>query len=326
MSERLIGIARIAANAPLREAKRTVEYFDLPAQRLLNRCDSAGVPFRWTINPYRGCEFGCQYCYARYTHEFMELRDPLQFEEKIYAKRWNPDAFRSDLARVPRDEKIAIGTATDPYQPAERRYGITRRILEVLRTQRGLSFGLTTKSDLVARDAPLLAEIGRHNAVSVCLTITTLDANLARLLEPRAPRPELRLRALATLASYGVRAGVACSPVMPLLNDSEEKIDALARAVKSAGARGLSWRVLFLRPPALGVFLRFLEKEFPHLHQRYRRRFEKSSVLTGEYPEKITAMLRAIRGRYGLEWDGPPPASWGDPQLGFDLTPQAPDQ
>ena len=316
----------MAAQAPLREAKRSVEYFELPTRRLLNRCQSDHVPFRWTINPYRGCEFGCKYCYARYTHEFMELRDPSLFEERIFAKLWNEAEFRRDLAKVPRGEMIAIGTATDPYQPAERRYGITRRILEVFLGQRGLRLGITTKSDLVARDADLLAAISRQNTVSVHITITTLDAGLARMIEPRAPRPDLRLAALRALVNAGVRTGVSCSPILPLINDSEAKLDALARAVRQAGAESMSWRILFLREPARGVFQRFLEEQFPHLLRRYRERFEKSSVLRGDYPARITERLRKIRARHGLDPPDPLPEPWGEPQLELDFSPPAPGQ
>src|SRR5271167_2558947 len=130
----LVGIARLASISPPAESKRRSEerpeYFLLPVRSILNRCNSSRVPFEWTINPYRGCEFGCKYCYARYTHEFMELRDPRQFEEKIYAKEFQAAAFQSELDRIPVGETIAIGTATDPYQPAERRFRVTRRILE----------------------------------------------------------------------------------------------------------------------------------------------------------------------------------------------------
>ncbi|MCP5112699.1 MAG: radical SAM protein, partial [bacterium] len=118
----LVGIARLAASGSLLEAKRRVDYRELPTRRFITRCRSDRVPFDWTINPYRGCEFGCKYCYARYTHEFMELRDPWDFETKIFAKRWNVDSFREELRKIDPRQWIAIGTATDPYQPAERRY------------------------------------------------------------------------------------------------------------------------------------------------------------------------------------------------------------
>ena len=127
----LIGIAKLATEGHLLTRKRRVEYRTLPTRKWLNRCDSKRVPFDWTLNPYRGCEFGCKYCYARYTHEFMERWDSTLFETEIYAKDWDPAKFRAELRSVRRGESIALGTATDPYQPAERRFGLTRSALEV---------------------------------------------------------------------------------------------------------------------------------------------------------------------------------------------------
>jgi DNA repair photolyase len=197
----LVGIARLAADSECLESKRRVEYFELQTRRFITHCISKrAMPFEWTINPYRGCEFGCKYCYARYTHEFMELRDPVQFETLIYAKEWSEAAFRDELRRIPRDQHIAIGTATDPYQPAERRFGVTRKILKVFAAESGRSLSITTKSDAVARDADLLAGISTRNAVSVNMTVTTVDEELARLLEPFAPRPGLRIAAVRKLA------------------------------------------------------------------------------------------------------------------------------
>jgi len=140
----------LASQSELLEAKRAVQYFEIPARSILNRT-KPNMPFRWTINPYRGCEFGCKYCYARYTHEFMEM-DATDFEDKIYAKSAAAHLLRQELGRIDRKDHIAIGTATDPYQPAERRYGRTRSILEVFARERGRYLGITTKSDLVLRD------------------------------------------------------------------------------------------------------------------------------------------------------------------------------
>ena len=181
----LVGIARMAWQSELLEAKREVQYFELPARSILNRTNP-NMPFQWTINPYRGCEFGCKYCYARYTHEFMEMA-PADFEDKIYAKSAAAHLLRQELGKlVGRRDLIAIGTATDPYQPAERRFGRTRAILEVFARERGRRLGLTTKSDLVVRDLDLLREIARANVLSINLTVTTLNGSLARLMEPRA--------------------------------------------------------------------------------------------------------------------------------------------
>src|SRR5690348_10056769 len=167
----LVGIARLASESSLLEAKRTVEYFEIPTRSILNRTKPS-MPFRWTINPYRGCEFGCKYCYARYTHEFMEMAAE-EFEDKIYAKQSAAHLLRQELARIDRKDSIALGTATDPYQPAERRFGRTRSILEVFASQRGWHLGMITKSDLIVRDIDLLKQIARANVLSIHLTITT---------------------------------------------------------------------------------------------------------------------------------------------------------
>src|SRR3954463_15480793 len=210
-SPRLIGIARLASPGESVRQGHEVEYFTLPVRSLLNRCVSnRAMPFTWTINPYRGCEFACKYCYARYTHEFMEMRDGLEFERKIYVKQHAAELLRQELKRVKADESIALGTATDPYQPAERRYEVTRGILEEFARHRGFELGIVTKSNLVVRDLDLLKDVAKANRLSIHITVTTLDVELARILEPRAPRPDLRLEAVRTLAEAGLRVGISC--------------------------------------------------------------------------------------------------------------------
>ncbi len=294
----LVGIAKLAAESQPLESKRQVEYFELPARSLLNRT-KPGMPFEWAINPYRGCEFGCRYCYARYTHEFMDL-DPTEFEDKIYAKAHTAELLRRDLRKVDPTQSIAIGTATDPYQPAERRFGRTRAILEVFAEGKGRNLSITTKSDLIVRDLPLLAELKRSNVLHVNMTVTTLDASLARLLEPRAPRPDLRLAAVRQLAQAGVSVGVFPSPILPLITDSEQSLDAVAAAAAEAGATYFGGGLVFLMPSAQKVFFPFLEQNFPHLLKRYKERFEKSAYLRGPYQETIRGRVRRIRERHGL--------------------------
>src|SRR5262249_46675638 len=196
---RLVGIARLASHAESVRQGHEVEYFTLPVRSLLNRCTGSRMPVAWTTNPYRGCEFACKYCYARYTHEFMEMRDGIEFEQKIYAKQHAADLLRQELRRGKRSGGIAIGTATDPYQPVERKLEITRVILQEFARHSGLELGIVTKSAMVVRDTDLLQEIARRNKISVSFTVTTVDVNLARILEPRAPRPDLRLEALQSL-------------------------------------------------------------------------------------------------------------------------------
>src|SRR5713101_7794874 len=163
---------------------RDVEFLEMPVKQILNRCTNPQMRFRWTINPYRGCLLGCVYCYARYTHEFMELEDWRDFERKIFVKRGAHEALLRDLRRLDlRGKQIAIGTATDPYQPAERSFRITRALLEIFAARRDLSLSITTKSDLITRDLDLLARIGERNDLHVNLTITSPHYALSRRIE-----------------------------------------------------------------------------------------------------------------------------------------------
>ncbi len=294
----LVGIARLASKSPLLEAKRAVQYFEIPSRSILNRT-KPNMPFRWTINPYRGCEFGCKYCYARYTHEFMEM-EATEFEDKIYAKAAAAHLLRQELGKIDRKDGIAIGTATDPYQPAERRFGRTRTILEVFARERGRHIGIISKSDLIVRDVELLKEIARANVLGVHITITTLDSRLARLLEPRAPRPALRLDAIRKLADAGIMVGVNPNPIMPGLTDDVRSLDRLAKASRDAGAVTFGGGPLFLMPSAQKVFFPFLEREFPRLVDRYRELFARSAYLGRDYKDVLAARVRQIRDRYGL--------------------------
>jgi DNA repair photolyase len=295
----LIGIAKMAAQSELLEAKSQVEYFEIEARSILNRT-KPNMPFRWTINPYRGCEFGCQYCYARYTHEFMGMDDGRTFETKIYAKAAAPEILRRELRKLDRAEAIAIGTATDPYQPAERRFERMRGILEVFSQEKGRHLSITTKSDLVTRDLDLLREIARRNVLSINITITTLNRRLARLMEPRAPRPDLRLAAVEALTGSGLHAGVFPNPILPMITDSEESLDALAAAAKGAGAQYFGGGPLFLMPCAQKIFFPFLEQRFPKLVGLYRKLYASSAYLGPGYKEQLRERVARIRERYGL--------------------------
>jgi len=295
------GIERMARDAsPLLE-KREAEYLSIEARSILNRCSSPRMPFTWTINPYRGCEFGCRYCYARYTHEFMGLSRWEDFEEKIYVKR---DAARI-LARELTPERlagqsIALGTATDPYQPAERRYGVTRRLLAVLAAARDLRLSITTKSDLVTRDIDLLRRIADRSSVQVNFTVTTLDRRLARILEFRAPTPELRLKTLRALREAGIPAGVTLSPILPDITDDPANLEAVIAAAKEHGATHLFHNVLFLKPSAQQAFFPFLEKHFPRLRKRYAARFARSAFLDAGYKDRIFRLVADLKQKHGF--------------------------
>jgi DNA repair photolyase len=297
---KLIGIARLAAQGESIREGHNVEYFTLPTRSLLNRVVSnRNLPFTWAINPYRGCEFACKYCYARYTHEFMEMTD-VDFERKIFVKQHAADLLRRDLKKVKRGEEIAIGTATDPYQPAERRYEITRAILEEFARHRGLEIGIVTKSNLVVRDAELLREIGRNNQIFVNLTITTVNTELARILEPRAPRPDLRLDAVRQLNLAGVPTGVICAPVLPGITDAPRDLEAVVEAAAQAGAKSIFANALFLKPCSATIFLPFLEKECPHLVQSYRERYQQRAFVPPAYAKRLSQLMTRLRAKHGI--------------------------
>jgi len=297
----LVGIARLAAEGESLREGHNVEYFTLPAKSLLNRCVSRRqMPFTWTINPYRGCEFGCRYCYARYTHEFMEMRDGMEFEQKIYVKQHAAELLRQELRKVKPHESIALGTATDPYQPAERRYEVTRGILEEFARHRGYELGIVSKSNLMIRDLELLKEVARANKLSVHITITTLDADLARILEPRAPRPDLRLAASRSLAEAGLRVGISCSPVVPGITDAPADLEALIRAAAESGADYVFANPLFLKPCSAAVFLPFLAQNFPHLVETYRQRYQDRAFLPPAYAKRLLELIERLREKYRL--------------------------
>ena len=310
---RLVGIARLAASSPPAETQRRSaekpEYFVLPVKSILNRCDSKRVPFEWTINPYRGCEFACKYCYARYTHEYMEL-DGSEFEKKIYVKKDAAPLLASDISRKysyasersggEKPEHIAIGTATDPYQPAEREHGVTRACLEELAKREGLSVSVITKSNQIVRDIDLFKQIAERSELSLNITITTLRPRLARLLEPRAPRPDLRLAAVRELREAGLAVGVSAAPLIPGITDREGDLEAVAEAARDAGAQWFWSGVLFLMPSSAKQFLPFVREKFPRLAKLYEDWYRKNGYAPEEYRRKAAERVARIRQKYGF--------------------------
>jgi DNA repair photolyase len=230
----------------------------------------------------------------------MGMENGRDFESKIYAKAAAPEILRRELRKLDRADAIALGTATDPYQPAERRFRRTRAILEVFAGEKGRHLSITTKSDLVARDIDLLREIARRNVLSVNITVTTINRRLARLMEPRAPRPDLRLAAVHALADAGIAAGVFPNPILPMITDSEESLDALAAAACQAGAQYFGGGPLFLMPSAQKIFFPFLEQRFPKLAGPYRKLYATSAYLGPGYKAQLRERVARIRERYGL--------------------------
>jgi len=297
----LVGIARLASESVPLVDKKQVVYFEIETKSILNRCSNTEMPFYWTINPYRGCELACKYCYARYTHEYMGMEDGEEFERKIYSKKDASRVLNEELSAAKlRNRPVAMGTATDPYQPAERRFFTTRSLLEILALRPGIALSITTKSDLVVRDVDLLKEIQKQGSVHVNISITTVKARLARQLEPKAPTPKRRLAAVRTLAEQGIPVGVFIMPVIPLLTDDAEGLNEIAKQAKAVGAGYLAARPLFLMPSAKKVFLPFIEEKFPRLRSSYRKLFGSSAYLPEAYGARIRKQIDAIRLRHQL--------------------------
>ncbi len=306
------GLVRLSEEAEQAGAGHEVEYRSLAARSILNRSISKRrLSLAYSINPYRGCEFGCRYCYARYTHEFLappekagltlgSLRDPEAFERKIFLKKNAAWLLEQELRRIdPRDE-IALGTATDPYQPLERREGVTRSLLEVFARKQGYRLGIITKSNLILRDVDLLQQIAERNTLVVHCTITTINVALARKLEPRAPRPDLRFSAVRGLRKAGVRAGVLCSPLLPGITDTEESVDRVAREAKAADASFFAGEPLFLKSCSRPTYLSFVREHFPALEAEYAERFAHAEFASRPYRQAMVSLITRVCRRYDI--------------------------
>ncbi|MCZ7651882.1 MAG: radical SAM protein [Thermoanaerobaculia bacterium] len=268
---------------------------------LLNRATSPRLPFAWTINPYRGCEMGCAYCYARYTHGFLDLPGWREFETRIFVKRGAAAALRRQLRRrVLQGQPIAIGTVTDPYQPAESRFRVTRSLLELFATASGLHLAITTKSPLVLRDLDLLAELDRRHHVEVSFSFTTLDPRLARSLEPHAPAPRARLAAVERLAAAGLAVNFFCQPLLPGFHEEEKELRPLFEAARASGARDVVASPLFLASPAKERFFAWLAEERPDLLPRYRQLYGRRARLATAAAERLLVPFRRLRLAHGF--------------------------
>jgi DNA repair photolyase len=322
-----VGIARMAAEAHHAGDGHLIEFKTLEVRSILNKSVSKRqLSLAYSINPYRGCEFGCKYCYARYTHEFMapkaaaltrkrsdadsasegkvavgmDLRDPLAFERVIFLKQNAAWLLEQELKKIDPALEIALGTATDPYQPIERKARITRSLLEVFARKSGYRLGIVTKSTLIERDIDLLVEIARRNTLVVHVTITTPDAKLARLLEPRAPRPDLRFQAVKKMREAGIVAGVFGSPLLPGITDTQEALDGMARRAAAAGASFFAAHPLFLKPCSRPTYLSFVREHFPSLEADYAKRFATADFASSPYRRKLAEMVDKACQRHGL--------------------------
>jgi DNA repair photolyase len=307
--------------------QKDIRYHAAPARGLINGPESTGMSY-WSINPYVGCAFGCTYCYARYAHRYAldraltasspadALREEIEaippwlaFERHVLVKQ-NAAALLSDelrpggarLAALSSGEVVVIGTATDPYQPAERRFRITRGVLETLAGHTGLSIVVITKSPLITRDVDLLRRITSRSALTIHLSLITMRRDLARVIEPRAPTPDARVRALARLRAAGIDVGVNVMPVLPGITDNPSDLVDLVRQVADAGATHVNACSLRLRATARARYLPFIAENFPHLADRYARSYASGHQLGQQYRDGLRRFFEATCARFGVRF------------------------
>ena len=311
---------------PLLGEQKDIRYFAVSPGSVMNGPAATGMGF-WSLNPYVGCAFGCAYCYARYAHRYAAERleaktlslgepraeeaDPvppwLAFERRIMVKRDAGALVRRALRRPAtlagvRSDGVVIGTATDPYQPAERRFRVTRSVLEALAEHDDLTVTIITKSPLVTRDLDVLVRIADRSRLSVHVSLITVDRELARRLEPRAPTPEARLRGIARLRAHRIEVGVNVMPVLPGITDAPEQLDALIRALKGADASYVGACALRLRRTARERYLPFIESEFPELASRYRGAYARGHQVNERYRTGLREQFVRVCARHGVRF------------------------
>jgi len=312
---------------PVLDARlRGTSFVALEPKSVLNSPQQTGVDF-WSLNPYVGCEFGCSYCYARYAHryaverahdagrlddaEFRDFRGAHgweAFERRIFVKQQALAALEADLRRYFRSAArpdgaaapIVIGTATDPYQPAERRFRLTRQIITRLARCERLNVGIITKSALITRDVDVLRRLQQRNDLEIHVSLISVDAALVKTVEARSPIPAVRLRALRTLVAAGLNAGLIVAPVLPGISDDVPHLDALFRAARAAGARFVHAGPLRLYPAVRERFLPLLEQRFPRLEERYRRAYHDRSGAPRAYARALAARIQDLQARFGF--------------------------
>lgn len=279
-----------------------VTFHEVLARSALNKVpESSAMPFRWTVNPYRGCLHRCVYCYARGSHAYLDLDPGEGFDTQIVVKTNVVDVLRRELSRPSwARESVALGTNTDPYQRAEGRYRLVPGIVRALAGS-GTPLSVLTKGTLLRRDLPLYAEAAEHVPVSLGVSLAVLDEELQRSLEPGTPTPAARLALIRAVRESGLDCHVMAGPVLPWLTDSTEHLDALIGALADAGASGVSVFALHLRPGAREWYRAWLAREHPDLVGRYRRLYGRGSYVPRGYSAWLRERVRPLLRRHGLD-------------------------
>ncbi len=270
-----------------------IRFYEVSARSILNRVpEKSPMPFRWTINPYRGCTHACTYCFARPTHKFLDFDAGRDFEREIVVKVNAPELLRVELARASwKHEHVALGTNTDPYQWVEGRYKLMQGIWEALRDAAN-PCSVLTKSPLLLRDLPLMLEIAQRASFTACLSIPTLDEKAWRATEPHTPHPRARLEAVAELNRAGIPTGVLIAPLMPGINDAPEQVEPLLEMATAAGATSIGGVALHLRGDVRQVFMSWLEAQRPDLVPRYEALYRRGAYASKQERERLTRLVR----------------------------------
>lgn len=293
------------------------EYFSDDAKSILSENNSPDIPFRFSLNPYRGCAHGCAYCYARPSHEYLGLSAGIDFESKIFVKQHAAELLRQQLDKPSwQPQSVMMSGITDCYQPAERQFLITRKCIEVA-AEYHQPLSIITKNSLVTRDIDLLSEMAKKNLARVAISVTSLDQSLTRVLEPRSSSPAARLRTVRELSEAGIPVTVMLAPIIPGLNDSE--IPAILEAAKEHGAKHAGYILVRLPLTVRPVFLEWLERHFPTKRERIeslirgtregqynQSQFGQRMRGTGDYADHLINTFRLFNGRFGLNRQHPP--------------------
>ena len=293
-------VVREGGTAALTEAERRADrarYQEITCRSALNPVK--GMPFEWTLNPYRGCTHGCHYCYARRYHVQFEMNADDEFASVILVKNNFVEVLDRELSRKSwKGEYVAVGTATDCYQPIEGHYKLTRRSIEVLLKHHN-PMGVVTKGPMVVRDKDLLRALSEQTPCTVYMSVPTVDEHAWELLEPGTAHPLQRLRAVRELVDAGVNAGVLMNPIVPGFSSSRAKLERTVKAIADHGARFVGCNVMFLEDGTRAHFMKFLEREFPSWVPRYEKLYQKKYA-PEEYRKQVQGMVRALQMRHGL--------------------------
>jgi DNA repair photolyase len=315
---------RAGGTAALTEAERRADqarYLEVTCRSALNHVQ--GMPFEWTLNPYRGCTHGCHYCFARRYHVQFEMNADDEFASVILVKRNLVEVLKRELNRPAwTRDLVAFGTATDPYQPIEGHYHLSRGALEALAAAR-TPIGLVTKGPMVVRDRDVLKTLSEAAGCTVCMSVPTVDEDAWRILEPGTAHPLQRLRAVRELVDAGLNAGVLMAPIVPGFSSSRTKLERTIKSIADHGARFLGCNVMYLQDGTRTHFMKFIEREFPAMRSRYERLYSRKYP-PDAYRNEIKGMVRILQERYGLDKrqaaeqaDPEKPKTFDPEQVGF---------